>query len=255
MSRGKTFITGASGYIGTVLTSQVISKGYTVHGLSHTLSSDAKIKALGATPICGDFTSLNVLCSEASQSDIVFHLDYIHSLGWSNDLPDIVHVNVIGEGLKGSNKPFVITSGSCVMPHPENGEMTEEMPSTTVIPFAIRSASENHMLGWAKEGVGIAVICMPPYVYGRGGSMFLPYLVQMALKIGEVLYVDDGSTCTSAVHVDDAVALYLLITGKLREEKIKPGKIFNCTTPTYHTVKEMAKAIGAVICLGHNKDL
>ena len=47
---------------------------------------------------------------------------------------------------------------------------------------------------------------LPPYVYGRGGSFFVPLLMQMAAKAGESIYVDDGHLRTSDVHVDDAAA-------------------------------------------------
>tara|TARA_R110002003_G_scaffold52_18_gene4495 strand:- start:26241 stop:26399 length:159 start_codon:yes stop_codon:yes gene_type:complete len=42
------FMTGASGYIGSVVASFFIAQDYTVHALSRTPSSDAKLLALGA---------------------------------------------------------------------------------------------------------------------------------------------------------------------------------------------------------------
>jgi hypothetical protein len=33
---------------------------------------------------------------------------------------------------------------------------------------------------------------LPPYVYGRGGSIFVPMLMQMAVKAGESVYVGIG---------------------------------------------------------------
>ena len=251
MSKGKIFITGASGYIGSVVTEQAISKGYTVHGLSRNEAADEKLKAIGAIPIRGDLSTLDVLRREASQADVVLHLAFIHD--WKKDFAEIVRidgeaVDAIGEGLKGTSKPFVISSGSALVdPDPAGGETTEESPPTTRKPFVLRVKSENRELDWAKEGVGIISVRLPPYVYGRGGSGFIPWLMQMAAKNGEALFVDEGNMRTSGVHVDDAAALYLLVAEKLRAGDIEAGEIFNGTASTYPTVKEMAEAIGAVL--------
>lgn len=251
MSKGQIFITGASGYIGSVITEQALSKGYTVHGLSRNAASDEKLKALGATLIRGDLTTLDVLRHESAQADIVFHLAFIHD--WSMDWNEVMRidgeaVDAIGEGLKGTNKPFVISSASAIVePDLAGGETTEESPATTRMPFALRVKAEGRALEWSKKEVGIMSIRLPPYVYGRGGSGFIPRLMQMALKNGEALYVDQGTTRSSGVHVDDAAALYLLVAEKLRAGEVKAGEVFNATAPTYPTVKEMAEAIGAVL--------
>jgi len=62
----------------------------------------------------------------------------------------------------------------------------------------------------------VSAIRLPPYVYGRGGSTFVPMLMQMAVKAGESVYVDDGRLRTSDVHVDDAATLFLLDRGESR---------------------------------------
>ena len=251
MSKGNIFITGASGYIGSVVTEQAVSQGYTVHGLSRNEAADEKLKALGAIPIRGDLTTLDVLRREAEQADIVFHLAFIHD--WNRDYAEITRIDreamgAIREGIKGTNKPFLISSGSALAePDPTGRETTEESPAITKMPFSLRLESEKRALDWSNEGMGIVSVRLPPYVYGRGGSGFIPWLMQMAVKNGEALFVDEGTTRTSGVHVDDAAALYLLIAQKLRAGDIKAGEIFNATASNYPTVKEMAEAIGAVL--------
>ena len=251
MSKGNIFITGASGYIGSVVTEQAVSQGYTVHGLSRNEAADEKLKALGAIPIRGDLTTLDVLRREAKQADIVFHLAFIHD--WNRDYAEITRIDreamgAIREGIKGTNKPFLISSGSALAePDPTGRETTEESPAITKMPFSLRLESEKRALDWSNEGMGIVSVRLPPYVYGRGGSGFIPWLMQMAVKNGEALFVDEGITRTSGVHVDDAAALYLLIGQKLKAGDIKAGEIFNATASNYPTVKEMAEAIGAVL--------
>lgn len=251
MSKGQIFVTGASGYIGSIVTEQALSQGYTVHGLSRNSAGDEKLKTLGATPIRGDLTTLDVLRREASQADIVLHLAYIRD--WGMDLAEILRidgeaVDAIGEGLKGTNRPFVITSGAALAePDPAGGETTEDSPISTTMLLHHRIKSERRALEWSKEGVKVVAIRLPPYVYGRGGSGVIPSLMRMALKNGEALYVDQGITRGSVVHVDDAAALYLIVAGKLKTRDVEAGEVFNGTASTYPTVKEIAEAIGTVL--------
>ncbi|KAL9081278.1 MAG: hypothetical protein Q9157_000133, partial [Trypethelium eluteriae] len=63
-----------------------------------------------------------------------------------------------------------------------------------------------------------------------------------AALLGESVYVEDGATRSTDVHVDDAARMYLLAV-----EKAKPGDVFNCTSSTNVTSKELAGAIGEVI--------
>jgi nucleoside-diphosphate-sugar epimerase len=67
-------MTGASGYIGSVITEFAIAEGYTVKGLSRSPTSDAKILALGATPVRGDLRTYDVLTEESAKADLVIHL-------------------------------------------------------------------------------------------------------------------------------------------------------------------------------------
>lgn len=72
------FITGASGYIGSVITKKAIAEGHTVHGLCRSDAGEAKLKALGAVPIRGELSSLETLQSESAKADAVIHCAFIH---------------------------------------------------------------------------------------------------------------------------------------------------------------------------------
>lgn len=90
----------------------------------------------------------------------------------------------------------------------------------------------------------VSAIRLPPYVYGRGGSVFVPILMQKAAQAGESIYVDDGHLHTSSVHVDDAAELYLLAA-----KQAKPGDVFNGTGPATVTLRQLAEAIGEALKL------
>ncbi|OZJ02288.1 hypothetical protein BZG36_04822 [Bifiguratus adelaidae] len=208
------FVTGATGYIGRVVTEKAVAEGHDVHGLSRTEEGDARLKALGATPVRGDLTTLDVLRRESAQADAVLHLAFIHdfSIDYEEILrTDAAAVDALAEPLLGTGKALVISSGTAgVQPDPAGGETTEEMPLAENRPLSGRARSERHALSLSEKGVRVSSIPLPPYVYGRAGSGFLPLLMQMAVKNGEAAYINEGSLRTSDVYVDDAATLYLL---------------------------------------------
>ncbi|KAK9242507.1 hypothetical protein V1506DRAFT_547259 [Lipomyces tetrasporus] len=242
------FVTGATGYIGRVVTEHALAEGYDVYGLSRNEEGDTKLRALGATPVRGDLTSLDVLRRESAQAEVVLHLAYIHDFTMDYDevlRVDAAAVDALGDGLRGTGKALVITSGTAVVdPDPSGGETTEESPLSKTFPLKDRIRSERNALRLSEEGVRVSVIRLPPYVYGRAGSHFVPLLMQMAMNGGESIYVDDGILRTSDVHVDDAARLYLLAA-----REAKAGDVFNGTGSTTVSLRELAEAIGAALKL------
>jgi nucleoside-diphosphate-sugar epimerase len=113
------------------------------------------------------------------------------------------------------------------------GETNEDSPVSQTFVLRDRIRSERHALRLSEEGVRVSALRLPPYVYGRGGSYFVPLLMQKAAELGQSIYVDDGTLRTSAVHVDDAAELYLLAASKA-----KPGEVFNCTGSTNTSLRQ-----------------
>jgi len=240
------FVTGATGYIGRVVTEKALAEGHEVYGLSRNEEGDARLKAQGATPVRGELASLDVLRQQSAQAEAVLHLAYIHD--FTMDYEEVLRidaaaVDALGQLLRGTGKPFVITSGTAfVEPDPEGGETAEDAPVAQTFVLQHRIRSERHALRLSEDGVRVSALRLPPYVYGRGGSYFAPMLMQMAAKAGESIYVDDGHLRTSDVHVDDAAELYLLAASKA-----KAGEVFNGTGSTRVTLRAMAETIGEAL--------
>lgn len=242
------FVTGATGYIGRVVTERAIAEGHAVRGLSRNEEGDAQLRALESHPVRGELTSLDVLRQESAEADAVWHLAYIHDFGMDYEEVlriDAAAVDALGEPLHGTGKALVVTSGTAVVaPDPAGGETTEDSPLSQTFVLKDRIRSERHALRLSEDGVRVSAIRLPPYVYGRGGSTFVPMLMQMAVKASESVYVNDGHLRTSDVHVDDAATLFLLAA-----KKAKAGDVFNGSGSTTVTLRELAEAIGAALQL------
>ena len=240
------FITGASGYVGRAVAEEAIRRGHSVVGLSRSGSSTETLERLGAKALLGDLGSLEALEQGAAEADAVLHLAFIHD--WNANYTEVLQtdsraVEILSNKLRGTDKPIVVTSGTCVVaPDPEGKETDEWSPGSDDFVLKDRIHPERVSLALAKRGVRISALRLAPYVYGRGGSTFVPLLLKAASERGVSAYVEDGTKHTSAVHVEDAARAYLLAA-----EKAEAGSVFNCTSETNITARAMAEAIGEAV--------
>jgi nucleoside-diphosphate-sugar epimerase len=151
-------------------------------------------------------------------------------------------VDAITEGLKATNKRLIVTSGSLVSAADPNGEETNESSPYWENPINNRIKSEQYALAQSEKGIRVTAIRLAPYVYGRGGSG-VKLFMGLAAKSGEVVYIGDGSTRITTVHVDDAARLYLLAA------KAESGGIYNATYETGVTQLQLSEAMGKILHL------
>ncbi|KAJ0325781.1 hypothetical protein COL5a_007290 [Colletotrichum fioriniae] len=239
------FLTGASGYVGSVITELALQDGYQIHGLSRNDSSDSKLRNLGAVPIRGDLTSLDVLRHESQEADIIIHLATAYVFGgepYETFRPiDTAAVDAIADALAGTDKPLVVTSGTlCVAADPTGAETTEASLADPE-PINTRILTELHSLDLVKRRIRVMSIRLAPYVYGRSGSGIAQFM-GIAAQTGGVTIVDGGKNRTTNVHVDDAARLFLLAA-----EKGRAGEIYNASSATDVTSFQISEAISAAV--------
>ena len=113
----RVFVTGASGHLGSVIVPELIGAGHEVVGLARSDASATAVGALGAEVRRGSLDDHDSLREGASASDGVIHLAFMHDELNAGDLEgplgaDLSAIEVMGEVLAGTGKPFVGTSGT-----------------------------------------------------------------------------------------------------------------------------------------------
>ena len=113
----RVFVTGASGWIGSAVVPELIGAGHQVTGLARSDASAAALTAAGAEVHRGTLDDLDSLRSAAAASDGVIHLAFKHDIAFSGGFQgaadaDRRAVETFGETLAGSDRPFVIASGT-----------------------------------------------------------------------------------------------------------------------------------------------
>lgn len=238
----RVFVTGASGHIGSAVTTELLEAGHEVVGLARSDESAAKIEAAGAEVRRGDLDDLDGLKEAAGAADGVIHLAFKHELMATGEMEaaigaDMAATQAFGDALAGTDKPFVNTSGTLMLAMMDLRRTgTEEDRS----PGGHRADVENATLALADRGVRSAVIRLSPLVHSHLDKHgFGPTLIGIAREQGFAGYPGEGDNRWPAVDTRDAAALY-----RLAVEKAPAGQVLHGVGDEGVPLKEIAAAIG-----------
>ncbi|HEX3673864.1 MAG TPA: SDR family oxidoreductase [Rhizomicrobium sp.] len=208
----RVFITGAAGFIGAATTKELIANGHQVLGLARSDANAEALKKLGADVHRGSLEDLDSLKSGAKQADGVIHLAFIHDFSKfaENGQIDKHAIEAMGEVLEGTNKPFIVTSGTALIA--PGVTITEDMRRDDT-GFTPR-VSEQAGLAYAKRGVRAMAIRLPQVHGADGKAGLITYLLEGARAKGSAAYVGDGSARWAAAHRLDVARLYRLALEK-----------------------------------------
>ncbi len=204
----KVFVTGATGFVGTAVVQELLANGHEVLGLARSEESAHKLVAAGAGAHRGDLHDSESLKSGADASDAVIHLGFVHDFTRFEEMCklDGQVIEAIAEALQGTDKPFLITSGTALFS--KDGLTTETDRSVHPHP---RIATENAADAAAGKGVKVAIVRLSPSVHGKGDIIgFVPTLIRIAKEKGVSAVIDGGHNFWPAVHKLDAAKLYRL---------------------------------------------
>ncbi|WP_025598381.1 NAD-dependent epimerase/dehydratase family protein [Burkholderia sp. WSM2230] len=245
----KIFITGASGFIGGSIAAHLVRAGHQVRGLIRKPEHGEELKRLGIEPVIGTLDDRALLIAEAQAADAVINAASSDHAG---------AVSALIEGLAGSGKAFLHTSGSSIVGDASGGEAAEariyhedSLPQPTA-DKAARVAIDRQVLHAAQRNIRSAVLCNT-LIYGHGAvagsaSVQLPRLVRQAQKSGVVRHVGSGGNTWSNVHIDDVAELYRLALEK------SPAGTFYFVESGEASFKDMSAAIARAMKLGAPQD-
>lgn len=137
----RVFLTGATGYVGSVVAEKLLAAGHDVLGLSRTEAGDAKLKAAGVTPFRGDLSDPQSLAAAALLADGVIHTAFGHNF---DDFAGMVETDLLAldamlTALERKNKPIVVTNGPAFLGDSGETLHDETAPVDESSFFAVRA--------------------------------------------------------------------------------------------------------------------
>lgn len=248
----KVFLTGATGYIGSVVVEKLLQKGHQVIALARSENSAEKLLSSGIETVFGDLDNSDVLTEAVKNADAVIHAGFKQSE--HGFLVSLVNerksVNALLEGIKNTNKPIIYTSGTGLLGDTgtvifdentpdkidlNDPEITEKDEMTQAIHQRMRTESDVLNTSGVK-----GIVLRPPNVYGRShGHSLITNVINASKNIEAVPYADfSADNLWSFVHVNDLADLYVLAI-----ENSKGGELYYASGETGLKTKEIAKAL------------
>ncbi|MFI7038292.1 NAD-dependent epimerase/dehydratase family protein [Microbispora rosea] len=233
----RVLITGASGYVGGVVTEHLVRAGHEVVALARSDRARERVEGLGAKAVSGSLRDLDVLRGAAAAAEAVVHTAVDYADPEMGDIEGDALAALLG-GLNEGGR-FVYTSTGLVYPDRQGATVDEDhpvAPETSPQPYKVlgerRVLAAGHVAG---------TVIRAALVYGRGGSGLLQGLIGAGRQNGMVPYIGDGANEWSSVHVDDLAALYVAAL-----ERREPGVVVNAASAERTSIRRIAEAVAGL---------
>ena len=231
----RVFVTGATGFIGSMVVADLINAGHEVLGLTRSEEGAKALSAAGAQVHRGDLKDLQSLQRGAAETDGVIHTAFIHDFSNFKENCEIDRraIEALGEALAGSNRPLVVSAGI----HPTPGRPTTEDDEPPVNSPTPR-VSEHAAIAVMNKKVRVSVLRLPQ-VHDRDKAGLVTYLIAHAREKGVSAYIGQGGNRWPAVHRLDVAPLYRLVL-----EKGTAGAKYHAVSEEGVPLREICEAIG-----------
>lgn len=214
----KVLVTGASGFIGSVLVDRLASNGHEVTCLIRDEAKRSKFKQK-VEFIIADITDREKLFQSMNNIDVdaLLHLAAINPLEKDRKIQKRVNVdgmrNVIDASLRGNVRLFIYVQGTGVYGDTKGRWIDESTPKNPDTDFAKTRYEAEEMLWKAKEENGLNVsVAVLGDVYGPAG--WFADIIVNKIRDGSFKIPGSGDYYRSFVHVDDAANALALIAEK-----------------------------------------
>lgn len=240
----RVFVTGATGFIGSAVVTELVAAGHHVIGLARSEEKAAALAAAGAEVYLGSLEDSGSLKEGAARSDGVIHLAFNHDFSKfvANCEDDRRVIKALGSALAGSGRPLIVTSGTPIA-NTVPGQPAKEDNAIADSGTHPRAATEEAAAAAAAEGVNVSVVRLPQ-VHDTAKQGLITPAIEMFGEKGVCAYIGDGHNRWPAAHVLDVARLY-----RLAIEKAEPNAKYHAVAEEGVSMRDIVEAIGRRLAL------
>lgn len=238
------FVTGASGFVGGAAAKHFAEQGHDVRAMSRSEKSDAKIRALGATPVRCDLE--DVTAAHIGDAEAIVHCAAFVEQWGPIDAWKRFNIDGADRMLKAATeagaKRFVHISTESVLwrgQHLRGVDETYPRAPNSPYPYSWTKARAEELVEQANAPAFQTIILRPRFIWGPGDTTLLPVIKQMAAS-GQWQWINNGQNKTSTTHIANLVhAIELALI------KGNGGQAYFILDDGVRTMKEIISAIAA----------
>ncbi len=240
LKRKRVLLTGASGFVGSHLASELRRKGAQVYS----------VDVRGNIPIdLRDWQRLKEFSDKWGKVDLVYHLAALMFVPYSFQNPrDIYDVNVLGtlnmlELCRLQNIERVVFASSYVYGSPQYLPIDEEHPVNPNNPYARSKVMGEVLCRAYHEDYGLKCTILRPFnIYGEGqnDSFLIPSILRQIA--GGRIELMDPEPRRDLLYITDAIRAYI----KAGEYDRSDFEVFNIGSGLSHSVDEIVRNISDV---------
>lgn len=235
----RVFVTGATGFIGTQVTKELLAHGHQVLGLTRSAEGAEALKAAGAEPFHGDIKDLEGLKRGAALADGVIHLAFNHDFStFAQNCEDDRHViEALASAIAATDKPLLITSGTAIADIAPGEVGREDSPAISSAHHP-RAISEETAQAAIARGINVGIVRLPQ-VHDPRRQGLISYLILTAQQHGYIGYIGDGANRWPAAPVSAVARLY-----RLALERGERGAIYNAVAEQGVSIRAIDEVLG-----------
>jgi UDP-glucose 4-epimerase len=264
-------VTGGAGYIGSVITDQLISDGHTAVVYDNLSKGHTDAVPEAATLVTADLLDADTLREtlQAHEIEAVIHMAASSLVGESMTAPDRYYENNVFASLRLLNalveakiKMLVFSSTAATYGEPERQPIVEDDPTRPSNPYGETKLAIERAMHWYNQAYGIRYVSLR-YFNAAGatatrGERHDPetHLIPLVLRaarddrhpitiFGSDYPTRDGTCVRDYIHVSDLARAHVLSLEALARKDLR-AQIFNLGCGDGYTVKEVIETARAV---------
>ena len=264
----KLLVTGGAGYIGSIVSRQLLSAGHEVTALDNLEQGHREAVPPGASLVVGDLRDRQEIDNALSAGfDGVLHFAALALVAESVSHPERYYrTNVLGtlnllEAMAAAGVPRLVFSSTCaVYGQPDEVPIAETAPPRPVNAYGASKLAVDLMIRDFCTATGLGAVSLRYFnVAGASGDLgedhdpethLIPNVLRAALGVlpavelyGTDYPTPDGTAVRDYIHIEDLATAHLLALDGARASE---HRVFNLGNGNGFSVREVIAAVGAV---------